>query len=206
MGRGGDVRRHGRTAGGPGLRRPGGREPSWRHAARIAGGAWREAGSTGRHAAAHAGRAPYAAAIGWSRAVRPRSHTWGHRGSGWRSHGPEEHPSTHHAPADVHRDLNAHLALLCVEEQVEAGSSHSGELAHDDVLGYAAHGVDLRVGGGLHEDVNCFLEGTSHQGSGVLPVDSVTRDCHEMTLGRHDVTQETEVPVVYVQAVEGQHR
>ena len=33
----------------------------------------------------------------------------------------------------------------------------------------------------------------------------MTRDCHEMTLGRHDVTQETEVPVVYVQAVEGQH-
>ena len=43
-----------------------------------------------------------------------------------------------------------------------------------------------------------------HECPGVLPVDTVPSDGHEMTLGRHDVTQHGQVTVVHVDTVEGE--
>jgi len=58
---------------------------------------------------------------------------------------------------------------------------------------------------GLHQNIHSLLEGASHEGSGVLPIDPVPRDGHQVTLGRHHVTQHRQVPVVHVNTVEGEH-
>ena len=60
------------------------------------------------------------------------------------------------------------------------------------------------MGSSLHEDVDCLLKRTSHESPGVLPVDAVPGDGHQVTLGRHHVAQHGEVAVVDVQTVEGQ--
>lgn len=59
---------------------------------------------------------------------------------------------------------------------------------------------------GLHENINSLLKGTSHQGSSVLSVNSVTSDSHKMTLSSHDVTEQAQVTVVDVQTIEIQHK
>ena len=50
-----------------------------------------------------------------------------------------------------------------------------------------------------------FLEGAACQGAGVLPVDAVSRDRHQMSLRRHDVTQQGQVTVVDVGTVKRYH-
>ena len=57
--------------------------------------------------------------------------------------------------------------------------------------------VHLGVGGGLHQDIHRLLEGAPHEGPGVLPVDAVPGDGHQVTLGRHHVTQHGQVAVVH---------
>ena len=44
------------------------------------------------------------------------------------------------------------------------------------------HVVAFAVGGGLHENVHCFLKGASHETTQVLTIDAVTRDGHQVTL------------------------
>jgi hypothetical protein len=103
------------------------------------------------------------------------------------------------------RYRNTHFTLLRVQQQIETTGAHPRQLAHDDVLGDAPHGIDFCVGGGVHQHVHRFLEGASHQSAGVLSVDAVTRDGHQVTFGGHDVAQQSEMPVVHVQTVELQH-
>lgn len=98
------------------------------------------------------------------------------------------------------------LAFVGVEQQVETPGTHAGQLTHDDVLRHAAHRIHFRVTRRVHQHVNGLLERASHERSGVLSVDSMTRDGHQVSLGCHHVAQQSQVPVVDVQAVELQHR
>ena len=43
-----------------------------------------------------------------------------------------------------------------------------------------------------------FLKGTPHEWAKVLPIDAVACDGHEVTLGRHDITEQGQVTVVDV--------
>jgi len=43
------------------------------------------------------------------------------------------------------------------------------------------------------------------QCAGFLSVDAMSRDCHQMTLGCHDVTQQCQMPVVYIGSIERDH-
>ena len=54
-------------------------------------------------------------------------------------------------------------------------------------------------------DTNRLLKGAASQCPSVLAVDAVSRDGHQMSLGRHDVTQQRQVAVVDVGAVERDH-
>ena len=55
-------------------------------------------------------------------------------------------------------------------------------LTQHDVFGDSLHVIALAVRRRLHEDVDSLLEGAAHQTTQVLPVDSVTRDGHQMPL------------------------
>ena len=48
-----------------------------------------------------------------------------------------------------------------------------------------------------------FFKGTPSQCPGLLPVNTVTCDGHQVTFGRHHVTQQRQVAIVDVGAVEG---
>jgi len=43
------------------------------------------------------------------------------------------------------------------------------------------------------------------QCAGFLSVDAMSRDCHQMTLGCHDVTQQCQMPVVHIGSIERDH-
>ena len=78
--------------------------------------------------------------------------------------------SAHHAVADVRRDLHALLALLCVEQQVEAAGADLRQLAEHDVLRDALHRVALAVHRRLHQDVHLHK-----MSSGCPPTQDVIR-------------------------------
>lgn len=61
------------------------------------------------------------------------------------------------------------------------------------------------MGSGIVQHVHRFFEGTSHQGTGVLSVDTVTCDGHQVTLCSHDVTKQGKMTIVYIQTVELQN-
>ena len=91
---------------------------------------------------------------------------------------------------DVHRHFHSVLALLRVQNQVEAASADPRQLAQHDVLRHPLEVIALPVGGGLHEHVHRLLEGALHQGAHLLPVDAVTRDGHQVAFRGHDVAEE----------------
>lgn len=62
--------------------------------------------------------------------------------------------SSHTDAGDVGRDLHAILALLCIQQQVEAARPSRGQLPQHDVLRHTLHRVALAVGGGLHQHVH----------------------------------------------------
>lgn len=43
-----------------------------------------------------------------------------------------------------------------------------------------------------------FLKGALHQWSYVLPIDTMSSDSHQVTTATHDVTQQSQVPIVDV--------
>lgn len=104
------------------------------------------------------------------------------------------------------RNFHSILALIGVQQQIEAPGSHARQLTHNDVLGDASHWVNFSVTRRIHQHIDGFLERASHESAGVLSVDSVTCDGHQVTLRRHDVAQQSQVTIVDVQAVELQHR
>lgn len=103
------------------------------------------------------------------------------------------------------RNLHSVFTLVSVQEQIEAAGSHSRQLAHDDVLRDASHWIDFRMTCSVHQHVDSLLERASHESSSVLSVDTVTGDGHQMTLGRHDVAQQSQVTIVHVETIELQH-
>ena len=170
MCRRGYVGRHGGTARRARLRRPGrGKARTRRHSTRIAARRRRETRPARRHATAHASRTPHTSTIGRRGPLRPRCHARRHGRAGRRRRAEKHATAAHDAAANVHGDLDAHFALLGVQQEVEAGGAHAGQLAHDDVLRNASHGVHFSVGGRLHQHVHRLLKTTPHKGASVLP-------------------------------------
>ena len=90
-----------------------------------------------------------------------------------------------------------------VHDNVELSSTHGSKLTEHNVLRYTAAVIELTEAGSLEKNLDSLLEGTTHESSSIIAVDSVTRDGHEETTLRHDVDEERHVTVVDVGAVEG---
>lgn len=103
------------------------------------------------------------------------------------------------------RNFHTELTLFSIEQQIETTRSHTGQLAHDNILRHSSHRIDFSVSSGVIQDVHGFFEGTSHKGTGILSVDTVTCDGHQVTLRCHDVTKQGQMTIVYVKTVELQH-
>jgi hypothetical protein len=97
------------------------------------------------------------------------------------------------------------LALVGVQQQIEAAGSHTRQLTHNDVLGDASHRIHLGMTRSIHQHVDSLLERASHERASVLSIDTVTCDGHQVTFGGHHVAQQRQVTVVDVQSVELQH-
>jgi hypothetical protein len=87
------------------------------------------------------------------------------------------------------RNFHAILALVSIEKQIEAASAHARQLTHDNILRDATHRIDFGVTCSIHQDVNGFLKGTSHESTRVLTIDAVTCDGHQVSLCCHDIAK-----------------
>lgn len=130
----------------------------------------------------------------------PRSHGWAHA---WSCPRTEEHSRSSHDGCV--RNFHAQFTLFGIQQQIETAGSHSGQLSHDNILGHSSHRIHFGVSSGIVQHVHSFFEGTSHKSTGVLSVDTVTCDGHQVTLCSHDVTKQGQMTIVYVKTVELQN-
>lgn len=103
------------------------------------------------------------------------------------------------------RNFHSIFTFFCVQQQIETAGTHFRQLSHNDVFRDTSHRIYFSVSGCVHQHINSFLEGTSHQSASILSVDTVTSNGHEMSFGCHYVTQQGKMSIVYVQAVELEH-
>ena len=59
---------------------------------------------------------------------------------------------------------------------------------------------------GVHQYIDRFFKGTSHERARILSIDTVARNGHQVTFGRHDVTQQGQMSIIDVQTIEIQHK
>mgnify|MGYP007092089247 CR=1 FL=1 len=57
----------------------------------------------------------------------------------------------------------------------------------------------------VHQHINSLFERASHEGTGVLSIDSMTSDSHQVTFCRHHIAKQSQMPIVYVETIELQH-
>ena len=99
-------------------------------------------------------------------------------------------------------NLHAKLALLSVENEIEAARACLRHLAQHDVLRDAFDRIDFGMSCGLHQNVDSLFEGAAHQSAHLLSVDAVTSDRHEMSLRRHDIAEKSKMSIVDIRTVE----
>ena len=87
----------------------------------------------------------------------------------------------------VRHGLSEHVAI---NKQVKVARANRSKVAQHNVLGHAAHGVDLGVGSSLQQNVHCLLKAGTHERARALAVDAVASDGHEAALVCHDIAQQ----------------
>jgi hypothetical protein len=55
--------------------------------------------------------------------------------------------------------------------------------------------------GGFNQNFNSFFKGAAHQSTRFGPIDTVTRDCHQVTLVCHDVAKKRQMTVIDIGTV-----
>ena len=85
-----------------------------------------------------------------------------------------------------------------IQEDAKGAGANGRELAEHDVLAHPLQPVPLAKASRVQQDVHRLLKGAPHQRAGVLSVDAVPRDGHQVAAVGHDVAQDGEVPVVDV--------
>ena len=76
------------------------------------------------------------------------------------------------------------------------------ELAKHDVLTHTRHSVPLGKRRRFHENIDGFLERTSHQRTSFRTINTVARDGHQVTSVRHHLDENCQVSVIDVRTVE----
>jgi hypothetical protein len=92
-----------------------------------------------------------------------------------------------------------------IEHQGADSRSNWGELTQHDVLRHTAQRINFRESRSFHENLYRLLKGGSHQGSTFCAVHTVTGDSHDKSLGGHNINQQSQVAIVHVRTIEGNH-
>jgi hypothetical protein len=78
-------------------------------------------------------------------------------------------------------------------------------LTKHDVLRHASAVVKFAKARGFEQNLDSLFEGTTHQRTGIVAVDSVTSDGHQKTTLGHDVDQQSHVTMINIRTIERQH-
>ena len=98
------------------------------------------------------------------------------------------------------------LALALVEEKAKDAGARGREVADHDVARDSLELILLGVYGGLHKNVDGLLKRAPHEGAGVLAINPVPGDGHEVAPRRHDVAEQRQMAVVDVRAAKRDDR
>jgi hypothetical protein len=85
-----------------------------------------------------------------------------------------------------------------VHDNIELSGTHRCKLTKHDVLGHTTAVVKLTKAGSFEENLDSLFEGTAHQSSSIVSVNTVTGDGHEKTALAHDVDKQCHVAMVDV--------
>jgi len=92
-----------------------------------------------------------------------------------------------------------------IHDNLKLSCTHGCKLTKHDVLGNASAVVKLTIASSIQQDLHSLFEGTTHQCTGIVAVDSVTCNSHEETALAHDVDEDGHVSVIDIGTVEGKH-
>lgn len=101
--------------------------------------------------------------------------------------------------------LNGVLKHVLVQVQAKVASADRRQLTQHDILRHSLQMVCLSIHGRVKQDIHRFLERAPHHRSRVVSVDAVSCDSHQVPTIRHDITEDSQMPVVHVRAIEGDH-
>jgi hypothetical protein len=76
-----------------------------------------------------------------------------------------------------------------IDLNIEITSAKWCHLSQHDVLRYTSAIINLTQCRSFKQDLHSLFEGTPHQCTGLLSIDTVTRDSHQVALGSHDIDQ-----------------
>jgi hypothetical protein len=93
----------------------------------------------------------------------------------------------------IDADLAKHLLI---QEHIRLPSTEMGQLTKHDILGHTTTIVQLTRSSSIHQNFDRFLEGSTHEGTGVGSVDSVSCDCHQMASRSHDIGEKGHVTII----------
>lgn len=102
----------------------------------------------------------------------------------------------------VEWNVHCQFAFFRVQDKVEAAGAGFGQLTEHNVLGNAFNRVHFCMHSGLHQNINRFFEGTSHQCAHFLSIDSVTSDRHQITFCRHHIAEQCQMAIIHIGSIE----
>mmetsp|Transcript_6767 Transcript_6767/g.19786 ORF Transcript_6767/g.19786 Transcript_6767/m.19786 type:complete len:269 (-) Transcript_6767:4030-4836(-) len=115
------------------------------------------------------------------------------------------HPHTQAILLSREKRLHCFLQHRLIQEHPKGTCSHGCKLAEHDVLAHTFQAIPFTECSSIQQNIHSLLETATHEGSRVLPVDSMPRDSHEVTPVGHHIAKNGQVAVVHIRPVKLDH-